>query len=52
MGLLSLKGRDNFIKSYLYPALQDKLIELTHPKQATHPRQKYRLTKKGKKLLS
>ncbi len=48
---LSLKGRDNFLKSYLYPAMQDKLVEQTHPEQANHPNQKYRLTDKGKELL-
>lgn len=48
---LSLKGRDNFLKSYLNPALQEKLIEQTHPEQANHPNQKYRLTDKGKELL-
>lgn len=48
---LSLKGRANFLKSYLYPALQDKLIEQTHPEQTNHPNQKYRLTNKGINLL-
>ena len=48
---LSLKGRDNFLKSYLYPAMQEKLVEQTHPEQANHPNQKYRLTDKGKELL-
>lgn len=48
---LSLKGRDNFLKSYLNPALQEKLIEQTHPEQSNHPKQKYRLTNKGKELL-
>ena len=48
---LSLKGRDNFLKSYLYPALQDGLIVQTHPEQANHPAQKYRLTEKGETLL-
>jgi len=48
---LSLKGRDNFLKSYLYPALQGELVEQTHPEQANHPEQKYRLTEKGKSLL-
>ena len=51
MEQLSLKGRDNFLKSYLYPAMQDKLVEQTHPEQANHPNQKYRLTDKGKELL-
>lgn len=48
---LSLKGRANFLKSYLYPAIQDKFVEQTHPEQANHPNQKYRLTDKGKGLL-
>lgn len=52
MEQLSLKGRDNFLKSYLYPALQDGLVEQTHPEQANHPNQKYRLTDKGKDLLN
>lgn len=51
MERLSLKGRDNFLKSYLYPAMQDKLVEQTHPEQANHPNQKYRLTQAGKNLL-
>jgi ATP-dependent DNA helicase RecG len=51
MERLSLKGRDNFLRMYLYPALQDKLVEQTHPEQANHPAQKYRLTEKGKALL-
>ena len=51
MEFLALKGRDNFLKSYLYPALQDNLITQTHPEQANHPDQKYRLTDKGMDLL-
>ena len=51
MEFLALKGRDNFLKSYLYPALQDNLITQTHPEQANHPDQKYRLTDKGLDLL-
>lgn len=50
MSQLSLKGRDNFLKSYLYPAIQDELVEQTHPEQANHPNQKYRLTDSGKRL--
>ena len=50
MSQLSLKGRDNFLKSYLYPAIQYELVEQTHPEQANHPNQKYRLTDSGKRL--
>lgn len=48
---LSLKGRSYFLKAYLHPALESGLIERTHPEQANHPEQKYRLTGKGRKLL-
>lgn len=50
MAQLSLKERDNFLKSYLYPAIQYELVEQTHPEQANHPNQKYRLTDSGKRL--
>lgn len=51
MERLSLKGRDNFLKAYLYPAMRKGFVEQTHPEQANHPNQKYRLTGKGKALL-
>ena len=50
MAQLSLKERDNFLKSYLYPAIQYELVEQTHPEQANHPNRKYRLTDSGKRL--
>lgn len=51
MERLSLTGRDNFITGYLNPAMKDGLIEQTHPENPKHPKQKYRLTDKGKELL-
>ena len=51
MERLSLTGRDNFITGYLNPAMKDGLIEQTHPENPKHPKQKYRLTDKGKDLL-
>ena len=48
MELLHLKGRDNFEKLYLHPALDNKLIEKTIPEKPNSRLQKYRLTKKGK----
>lgn len=51
MERLSLTGRDNFITGYLNPAMKDRLIEQTHPENPKHPKQKYRLTDKGKDLL-
>ena len=51
MERLLLKGRDIFFNTYLNPALKDELIIQTHPGNPKHPRQKYRLTDKGKELL-
>lgn len=51
MEKLSLKGRDNFLTAYLNPALKEGFVEQTHPENPKHPRQKYRLTDKGKELL-
>lgn len=51
MERLSLRGRDNFLNAYLNPALKDGLIIQTHPENPKHPKQKYRLTDKGRELL-
>jgi ATP-dependent DNA helicase RecG len=48
MELLELKDRKSFLHSYLYPAIEQGLVELLYPEQPRHPRQKYRLTEKGK----
>ncbi len=47
MELLQLKGRDNFEKLYLKPALNLKLLEMTIPEKPKSRNQKYRLTEKG-----
>jgi ATP-dependent DNA helicase RecG len=51
MAALELKNRDNFQKTYIKPAVEDGLIELTLPDKKTSKNQKYRLTKKGKLVL-
>ena len=48
---LGLKGRDNFRKNYLVPAMECGLVEQTHPENLKHRDQKYRLTEQGKALL-
>lgn len=47
--LLELKHEGNFRNNYLVPALVDGFLEMKYP-QKNHPRQKYRLTAKGKEL--
>ena len=44
---LHLKGRDNFLKLYLSPAVQTGIVALLYPRSPRHPRQKYLLTQKG-----
>ncbi len=47
---LELKDRPHFIESYLKPALEAKLIEMTLPDKPTSRHQRYRLTAAGKAL--
>ena len=47
MESLSLKGRDNFLKVYLNPAIEEQYVCLLYPNSPRHPRQKYLLTVKG-----
>ena len=51
MEKLNLKGRDNFEKLYLAPALQASLIERTLPDKPNSRLQQYRLTVKDRSLL-
>ena len=39
MEALSLKGRDNFLKVYLNPAIEGQYIRLLYPNSPRHPRQ-------------
>ncbi|WP_420792936.1 Fic family protein [Lentisphaera marina] len=48
MSKLKLKGRDNFNKLYLKPALLQGLIEMTTPDKPNSRSQKYRLTRLGR----
>jgi Predicted transcriptional regulator containing an HTH domain and an uncharacterized domain shared with the mammalian protein Schlafen len=52
MKLMSLNGRNNFLNSYLNPALDEKFITQKYPEQPNHPKQKYYLTEKGKDFLN
>lgn len=45
MKLLNLKGSDHFRKSYLHPAIEAHLVEMTHPENPKHRNQKYRVCK-------
>jgi ATP-dependent DNA helicase RecG len=52
MNALSLKDRVSFARNYLEPALSQGLIEMTQPESLKSPTQKYRLTEKGRKVLT
>ena len=47
MNALELKGRDNFQKLYLKPAISEGYVRLLYPNSPHHPRQKYLLTVRG-----
>ena len=49
---LNLKGRDNFLKLHLLPAVSEGYICLLYPNSPRHPRQKYLLTVKGLALYN
>ncbi|MCB8747517.1 hypothetical protein LHU53_11430 [Rhodoferax sp. U2-2l] len=51
MEKLNLKGRDNFEKLYLAPALEAGLVERTIPDKPNSRLQKYRLTEQGRGVL-
>lgn len=51
MALLGLNHRPSFRSTYLHPALDGGYIVPLYPDQPSSPKQKYRLTDKGKKLL-
>lgn len=52
METLSLKGRDNFLKVYLNPAIEEQYVRLLYPNSPRHPKQKYLLTVKGMALYN
>ena len=47
---VGLKGRNNFLNTYLNPAIQEGYVCLLYPQSPRHPRQKYLLTVKGLSL--
>lgn len=51
MAHVGLKHRPTFRENYLYPALEQGLIEMTLPDVPSSRNQKYRLTTKGKERL-
>ena len=51
MELMGLKDRVNFLWNHLNPAVESGFVEPIYPNSPKHPRQKYRLTEKGKALL-
>ena len=48
---LGLRDDEHFRKTYLLPALDAGLIEMTIPDKPRSSKQKYRVTDKGRKLL-
>lgn len=51
MEKLQLSNRRYFTKEYLKMAITEGLVEPIYPESPKHPKQKYRLTDKGKEVL-
>lgn len=51
MGLMQLKDRENFLNNYLNPSIDAGWVEPLYPDQPRHPKQRYRLTRKGYEIL-
>lgn len=51
MDLMQLKDRKSFLNGYLNPSMEAGWVEPLFPEQPKHPKQKYRLTEKGKTFL-
>lgn len=51
MEILQYKNRRSFLDIYIKPIMSHELIERTFPNTPNHPRQKYFLSEKGKRLL-
>ena len=47
MEALSASSRRTFVRQIVNPFMEASLIELTHPENPRHPKQKYLLTEKG-----
>ncbi|OQA54420.1 MAG: hypothetical protein BWY45_02589 [Euryarchaeota archaeon ADurb.Bin294] len=52
MKCLGLNHRPTFMYDYLKPAIDAGYAEMTQPDSPKSPTQKYRLTRKGKSVLS
>lgn len=52
MAVLGLKDRMHFVNSYLRPALEAGVVEMTNPQKPRSSKQRYRLTGKGRALLA
>ena len=50
MAGLALSHRPTFRKNYLHPSLELGFLEMKYPENPQHPRQRYRLTAKGRRM--
>jgi hypothetical protein len=48
---MKLTDRVNFMLSYLQPAIEQGFVSMKYPESPNHPKQRYLLTQKGKKII-
>lgn len=51
MQQVKLASVSNLVESYLNPAMEQGLVKMLYPDSPRHPKQKYLLTDKGRKIL-
>lgn len=51
LGKLPCKSRETLEQLYLNPAMEQGLVKMLYPESPRHPKQKYLLTDKGRKIL-
>ncbi|HEX2955377.1 MAG TPA: hypothetical protein VHO70_01020 [Chitinispirillaceae bacterium] len=50
LNLAHSQNRPTFRKNYLHPAIEANFIEMTEPESPRSPKQKYKLTEKGRSV--
>ena len=52
LSYMNYRDRTKFRKKYIYPLLEDEIIQMTIPDKPNSKSQKYRLTEKGLEIIN
>ena len=51
MQQVKLASVSNLVENYINPAMEQGLVKMLYPNSPRHPKQKYLLTDKGRKIM-